>query len=412
MWLVRLGIVTAICGIALFISYSWLIDLVGGAFDQSKSVKQFSAGAQTLIDRAFSGVDVNKLKDYHVHVIGLNQQQTGAWVSPKLLSWWGLHHKIKGDVVLNSAGITDIAQFDEQYVSRLVSLIEQIPRGVKYHLLAFDYYYKADGKRSVESSEFYVPNKYVFGLAGRYPEFFTPAVSVHPYRPDAVEQLEYWAQQGVRFVKWLPNAQGIKPDDVRLDTDYAALREHNMILLTHVGEELAVSSKSDDQALGNPLLFTRPLDQGTKIVMAHAGSLGQSMDKSSGRWRDNFELFMQLMEAPEYRNNLFGDISAITQFNRLPGPLMRLLERSDIHDRLVNGSDYPLPAINVVVSTRILAFHGFITDQEKQFLNEIYRINPLLFDFVTKRILRHPTSGARFPAEVFMVNNKLESAVP
>ena len=237
-------------------------------------------------------------------------------------------------------------------------------------------------------------------------------MSVHPYRSDAVEQLEYWAQQGVRFVKWLPNAQGIKPDDVRLDTYYAALRENNMILLTHVGEELAVSSKSDDQALGNPLLFTRPLDQGTKIVMAHAGSLGQSMDKSSGRWRDNFELFMQLMEAPEYRNNLFGDISAITQFNRLPGPLMRLLERSDIHDRLVNGSDYPLPAINVVVSTRILAFHGFITDQEKQFLNEIYRINPLLFDFVTKRILRHPTNGARFPAEVFMVNDKLESAVP
>ena len=402
----------ALFTITLFISYSWIINLVGGAFDRSNSVKQFSNDAQVLIDRAFSGIDAAKLKDYHVHVIGLNQQQTGAWVSPKLLSWWGLHQKIKGDVFLDSAGITDIAQFDEQYVGRLVSLIEQIPVRAKYQLLAFDYYYRPDGKRSIESSEFYVPNEYVLGLTNRYPGFFSLTVSVHPYRPDAMERLKYWAQQGVRFVKWLPNAQGMRPDDAGLDNYYSTLRQNQMILLTHVGEELAVSSDRQDQALGNPLLFSRALNQGVKIVMAHAGSLGQSLDDSSGKWRDNFELFMQMMDTPEYSNNLFGDISAITQFNRLPGPLMRLLERPDIHDRLVNGSDYPLPAINVVISTQVLAFHGFITDHEKQVLNEIYRINPLLFDFVTKRTLRHPATGAMFAAEVFMVNDKLEATVP
>ena len=411
-WLVRFSVVVAVCGIALFISYSWIISLIGGAFDDSNSDKKFSVAAQTLIDRAFSDIDAGKLKDYHVHVIGLNQPQTGAWVSPRLLSWWGLHHKIKGDVFLNSAGITDIAHFDDQYVGRLVSLVEQIPIRGKYQLLAFDYYYRPNGKRSVESSEFYVPNDYVFALAERYPEFFTLAVSVHPYRPDAIERLEYWAQQGVRFVKWLPNAQGMKPDDPALDDYYSTLRQNQMILLTHVGEELAVSSDKRDQALGNPLLFRRALDQGLKMIMAHAGSLGQSMDNSSGKWIDNFELFMQMMDTPDYRDNLFGDISAITQFNRLPGPLKQLLERSDIHDRLVNGSDYPLPAINVVISTQVLAFHGFITDHERQALNEIYRINPLLFDFVTKRTLRHPATGAKFPAEVFMINNKLEGTVP
>ena len=410
--MVWIGVVVVVCGIVLFISYSSIINLIGGAFDKSNSVKQFSNDAQLLIDRALSGIDAEKLKDYHVHVIGLNQPQTGAWVSPKLLSWWGMHHKIKGDVFLNSVGITDITQFDDQYVSRLVSLVEQIPIGGKYQLLGFDYYYTSDAKRSVERSEFYVPNEYVFALANSYPEFFTLAVSVHPYRQDAIERLEYWAQQGVRMVKWLPNAQGMKPDDPRIDDYYSTLRQNRMILLTHVGEELAVSSDKRDQALGNPLLFSRALELGVTIVMAHAGSLGQSLDDANGKWRDNFELFMQMMDTPEYRNNLFGDISAITQFNRLPVPLKHLLERSDIHDRLVNGSDYPLPAINVVISTQALAFHGFITDHERRALNEIYRINPLLFDFVTKRTLRHPDTGAQFPAEVFMLNSKLEGTEP
>lgn len=404
----RFGLAVAIGVVILFLSYSWIIESVGGAFDKSNSSRQFSPGAQSLIDQAFFDIDADRLKDYHVHVIGLDQERTGAWVSPELFSWWGLHHKVKGDLFLSSSGITDIAQFDEQYVRRLVSLVEQIPVSGKYQLLGFDYYYHSAGTRSIESSEFYVPNEYVHELANSYPELFTLAISVHPYRPDAVEQLEYWAQQGVRFVKWLPNAQGMRADNAKLDNYYTALRKNQMILLTHVGQELAVSSSSQDQALGNPLLFTRALDQGVKVIMAHAGSLGESFDAKSGEWRDNFDLFMRLMDMEKYNEKLFGDISAITQINRLPGPLMRLLERSDIHDRLVNGSDYPLPAINVVISTHVLAFHGFITDQERQFLNEIYLVNPLLFDFVTKRILRHPSTGSRFPPEVFMINENLE----
>ncbi|HPI23945.1 MAG TPA: amidohydrolase, partial [Spirochaetota bacterium] len=79
----------------------------------------------------------------------------------------------------------------------------------------------------------------------------------------------------------------------------------------------------------------------------------------------------------------------------------RILERTDLHHRLVNGSDYPLPAVNVVIQTRVLARLGFITADERRCLNEIYRANPLLFDFVLKRTIRHPRTGARFPASVF-----------
>lgn len=407
-WFKIAGIAVAVLVLTVAISYSWIISVVGGAFDPDGHDSRLSSGAQAMIDRALEGIDPGRLKDYHVHVIGVDRSKTGNWVNPRLLNWWGLHSKVRADVFLHSSGVSEIEQFNDQYLDRLTSLIKAMPMRGKYQLLAFDYFHTPDGRPDPERSEFYVSNDHVAALTDTHPEFFTAAVSIHPYRKDAVEQIEYWAARGVRFIKWLPNAQGMDPDSTGVDAYYEAMRRTRMILLTHVGQELAVSSSGDAQALGNPLSFTRALDKGVKIIMAHAASAGQGQDEN-GVLRDNFQLFMRLMDSSQYDGNLFGEISALTQFNRLPGPLTGLLERPDIHHRLVNGSDYPLPAINILISTKLLAYYGFITEEEKHLLNEIYRANPLLFDFVVKRTLRHPTLGTRFPASVFMINQSLEA---
>ena len=174
-----------------------------------------------------------------------------------------------------------------------------------------------------------------------------------------------------------------------------------MVLLTHVGEEYAVDAE-EDQRLGNPLLFRRPLEMGVTVVMAHAASLGTNEDLDNpGETLPNFELFLRLMEERRYEGHLYGEISAMTQVNRLPDPLVTLLGRSDLHHRLVNGSDYPLPAINIVIQTRALVRYGMLTPEEREWLNEIYEYNPLLFDYAVKRTIRHPESGNRFPASVF-----------
>lgn len=163
-----------------------------------------------------------------------------------------------------------------------------------------------------------------------------------------------------------------------------------MILLTHVGEEQAVEAE-EDQKLGNPLLFRRPLDLGVKVVMAHCASLGKDEDLDNGNKKvPSFELFMRLMNEKKYEGLLYGEISATTQFNRLPTPILTLLENPNLHKRLVNGSDYPLPAINVIIQTKSLVKYGMITKQERKHLNEIYQYNPLLFDYVLKRTIHHP----------------------
>ncbi|HXQ74013.1 MAG TPA: hypothetical protein VN844_26150, partial [Pyrinomonadaceae bacterium] len=88
-------------------------------------------------------------------------------------------------------------------------------------------------------------------------------------------------------------------------------------------------------------------------------------------------------------------------------PLTTILEREDLHERIVNGSDYPLPAVNVLIRTRPLVKQGYITAKESNSLKEIYQYNPLLFDFVLKRTVKLPGTNRRLPASVFAINAAL-----
>ena len=387
--------------LGLVVAYPYMLAQVGGAFDYQVDRAALSPAAEALIENSFADVDPARLRDYHVHVVGVDSGSSGTWINPKLMSWRDPFHKVKGDIYFSSCGILDRARADTEYIKRFQRLSQGLPG--RFHLLAFDYHYNNAGQRDPDHSEFFTPNKYVVMLSQETPQRFVPVISIHPYRADAVERLKYWANKGIRYVKWLPNAQGMNATDVRAVSFFNAMREHNMVLLTHVGEEQAVEAK-EAQALGDPLLFKAALDAGVKVIMAHSASLGDDDDLEHGGRKSSFDLFLSLMERPQYRGLLFGELSAMTQFNRLPRPLLTLLRRADLHGRLVNGSDYPLPAVNMLIQTRALARHKMINEQQRVLLNEIYRYNPLLFDYVVKRTLISPESRKGFPPQVFMTH--------
>ncbi len=387
-----------------------VIDLISGAFKhQPEEMKcHLSAGARGLIEQSYSDVEPDRLRDCHVHIVGLGTNNSGMWVNPKLLSWLHPLHRLKAAAYLSGAQVTDRDQADQQYVDRLVRLIRHIEGHGIYHALAFDHYYNPDGTINLNKTNFYTPNEFVFDIAEKYPDVFAPTISIHPYRPDALQELEKWAKRGAQIVKWLPNAQGMNAADPRNDDYYRVMNKYNLTLLTHVGEEQAVAT-AEDQAFGNPLLFRRPLEMGVKVIMAHCGSLGTNDDLDNpGNKVESFDLFMRLMDTPRYESLLFGDLSAMTQYNRLPGPLLQIVERRDLHHRLLDGSDYPLPTINFVIQTRALVKHDLITREERGHLNEIYDYNPLLFDYVVKRTIRHPKTGERLSATIFQMHPVLD----
>lgn len=401
---VRTVLWTATAVVMLAAAYPWLVDRVGGDFDPSGDAGALSDGARAMIEHAFADVEPARLRDYHVHVVGVDSGTSGTWINPRLVDWRYPIDRIKGDVYFSSSGISDRLHADVEFLSRFTRLARHMPG--RFHLLAFDHHYDDRGRIDLQHSEFYTPNAYVYQIAAKSPQQFVPVISLHPSRPDALARLKVWADKGVRYVKWLPNAQGIDAMDERAKRFYRVMRENNMVLLTHVGEEQAVHAK-EAQALGNPLRFRAALRAGVRVIMAHSASLGEDDDLENGGRRPSFDLFMSLMEQPQFRGVLFGELSAMTQFNRLPGPLFTLLARDDLHDRLVNGSDYPLPAVNILIQTRALFRHGLISAQQRQLLNEIYRYNPLLFDYVVKRTVHLPGTERKFPARIFMAHPDL-----
>lgn len=403
----RFVLILLLVMVAIIATYPLLVSWSGGNFspESSRQASQLSTEAIALIDVAYQDIDPEHLRDYHAHLVGAGTGETGTRLHPKLTRWRSGWHKAQGDIYFSSAGITDSDSADQQYLTRLLSLLhDRWPLG-KVNLLAFDHHYSASGVRDLDRSEFYVPNKYVMQLATEHADVTRPTVSINPYRDDALQQLQKLAAQGARFIKWLPNAQGIDPADPELHAFYQAMIKHKMTLLSHAGKELAVDA-AEAQALGNPLRLRYPLDLGVKVVVAHCATLGEGEDYDRPGTRvANIELFFRLMDNPDYQGRVFGDISAVTQINRVPQQLKALLARTDIHHRLINGSDYPLPAVNAVISTLQLWWYGFITWQQRSSLNELYRYNPLLYDFVLKRTIRHPQSGQQFPSELFMAKS-------
>jgi len=403
-----LSVVLALLGMMLLGCAILAAPAAGPSRPSDARAADLSPGARALINRAFDGIDPEEQLDVHVHVAGVGAGRSGCCVSPQMQSGFHPVKRLQFQVYLRAAGVRHLEQADREYVERLLERMRTGPGHGRCQILAFDRRYRRDGTVDEARTAFYVPNDYVLELAREHPDVFLPTISVHPYRSDAIEELERGARQGATMVKWLPNSMGIDPSDPLCDPFYAKMRALGLILLSHGGEEKAVDA-AEDQRLGNPLLLRRALDHGVRVIVAHCAGLGDNVDLDDPRRSSvpNFELFLRLMGEERYRGLVFGEISAVLQYNRFGVSLETLLRRKDLHGRLVNGSDYPLPAINALVRTGSLVSAGFLSKEERRSLNEIYAWNPLVFDFVLKRTVHPPGGDERFPASVFMRNPAL-----
>jgi predicted TIM-barrel fold metal-dependent hydrolase len=186
-----------------------------------------------------------------------------------------------------------------------------------------------DGELDTAGTEIYIPNEFVAAGTRRFPNLLLGA-SINPYRRDALECLDRVAADGAVLVKWLPSIQHIDPADRRLIPFYLRLKELGLPLLTHTGKESSFTHARDE--LGDPERLRLPLSLGVTVIAAHAASNGRNDGER------NFDRFLRLCrEFP----NLYADISALTQANRL-GHLTRLLWHRDLHGRLLYGTDMPL----------------------------------------------------------------------
>jgi predicted TIM-barrel fold metal-dependent hydrolase len=358
---------------------------------------------EDLIKRAMEGIDPKEFLDAHVHVVGIGQGATGCAVHPDMMDFWGHPMNwIRFRFYAQASGVKDLDRIDESYLDILRQRTSALPHEGRSLLMAFDQVHDEQGIARPQDTIFHVPNAHMFQAVQTAPNFL-PCASVHPYLIDAVEALHHAADQGAIAIKWLPNAMWIDPASPLCDKAYAVMAARGLTLISHGGEEQAVPS-ADTQEFGNPLRLRRALDAGVQVVVAHCASHGVSLDidQPSPTQRPAFELFLRMMDDPQYEGRLFGEISAVLLLNRVRGVVPTLLRRTELHHRLIHGSDYPIPGIDPLINLFQLWSMDLIRWEDRAPLSRLFDQNPILGDFVLKRVLTidgGPPTG--FPPSVF-----------
>lgn len=372
--------------------------------------------ASPWLRRIWDGLDPGQVWDSHVHLAGIGDSNSGIVVGPQLSSC--IHPLQYGQrLFYMNGGCAEkgTGTVDASYATRLFNLTEAMPAGCKILLFAFDRFHDQAGQPHPEESTLYVPDAYARQLAEAHPDRFAWAASIHPYRADALDALQASLAGKAKAIKWLPSAMGIDPASPRCDDFYRALAAADLPLIVHGGKEQAIKGENR-QHLNNPLRLRRALDAGVRVVVAHCASMGEDVDLDRGQagsMVSSFALFSRMMMEPRGQERLFGDISAITLRNRSHSIVKTLLTRTDWHNRLLHGSDYPLPGILPLTAPATLAKAGLLPRDAVHDLERTREHNPLLFDLALKRLLAwqgHSFSTTIFHTQAFF--NKAPEATP
>jgi len=268
---------------------------------------------------------IQKPIDMHVHVVGNGSGGTGCWL--RVRGW----HRPLAAMMLRHIGLprgTMAGELDRLYIERLLELVRGSSLGAVV-ILAQDLVYDEQGRALEGAGSFFVPNDYVLQLARQHPEFL-PAVSIHPARPDALEELERCLQAGAVMMKCLPNCQNINCNDRRLTRFWERMAEAKLPLLAHTGGEHTVPVVCREFA--DPRILTLPLECGVTVIAAHCGTRSGLFDP------DYFHVFAGMTRRFP---NLYGDTSA---FNvPIRGQHIPECLREPLLGRMVQGSDFPVP---------------------------------------------------------------------
>jgi hypothetical protein len=277
--------------------------------------------------------------DMHCHIAGIGAGGSGCFVSPRLRNNWRFR------IYLRSFGVSQeemLQQGDALVGDRISESLARSQFVSRSVLLALDGVVDADGNLDTNRTEVFVPNEFVAAMAVRHTNLLFGA-SVNPYRRDALARLEWAKAHDAVLVKWIPPIMEIDPADTRLVPFYKKMAELKLPLLSHTGREKSFSRADED--LGDPEKLRLPLSLGVTVVAAHVAA----SERYHGQ-RGSDRLARLMREYP----NLYADISALTQINRL-GSLKESLTRPEFSGRLVYGTDFPL--INTPLVSPWCSFH-------------------------------------------------------
>jgi predicted TIM-barrel fold metal-dependent hydrolase len=187
-------------------------------------------------------------------------------------------------------------------------------------------------------------NEDVLAVAARYPDQFIPFLSVNPRRPNALELIDELVEKGCRGAKFLQNYWGIDLNSERLLPYYEKLKQHKLPLIVHIGSEYTIQSYPSYERID---MLDLPLGAGVTVIAAHMGLgrlnhrllLWRNLSRQPRHFDDDY---FRLLEMLTQYQNLYADISAILVPFRARA-LGHLSEQRQVHEKILFGTDYPVP---------------------------------------------------------------------
>lgn len=220
-------------------------------------------------------------------------------------------------------------------------------------------------------------NDDVLKLYQENPDIIVPFFSINPMRPDALNEIDRYSELGFKGAKFLQNYWGVDTREARYRPYFEKLKEKNIPLIVHIGSESSVHSFKTCETLA---MLDQPLHVGVNVIAAHMAlsysplKLIQAFSSHPKHYNDEY---FQLIEMLQKHQNLYADISALLTPVRAK-ILRHLSQQHSIHDKLLFGTDYPVPFTTI--------FNSYDLTYKKRF--ELSQIkNPL--DRYTKTMLEY-----------------------
>lgn len=265
--------------------------------------------------------------DCHVHLIGNDPWGSGCHTAENTF-----FRKLQSRYLMKAIGVNK-AEVETQgltnaYLAKLLHWIATSSLDGAL-VLGMDWPYSDSGEPLLRNAAFYTPNDYVLDTCQKHPELI-PAISIHPSRPDALDELDRCVALGARAIKLLPNVHNV--DLLRKDQlpFWRKVAEYGLVFICHTGGEQALPIAK--AAYADPKRLSAVLDEGVTVVAAHVAGSGSFWEKC---------YFKDWLAMLPKHPNLYGDNSALATPNRFLY-LKRIIE-AGVCDRILYGSDYPIP---------------------------------------------------------------------
>lgn len=301
--------------------------------------------------------------DMHVHFGAPNDPASGCYWSETFentAAYWFM--KLMSGSLFKKLTIADIEK-------KLLKIINDSKHVDKCVLLAMDKVYDENGNPKDDETHLYVPNKYIKTLSENNARVLFGA-SVHPYRADWENELKYSILNGACLCKWIPSSQQIDPENNKCVPFYQTLADHNFPLLVHCGPEYAIpTSNKAYKEMNNPKHLRTALNMGVTVIIAHCSL--PYLNMLDVEYQDDLAEFYSLFEDAEPNDwKLYADVSALA--TTLRSSYIPDIKIKIPHEKLLFGSDYPLPASELSYKKSMNVFEWL-----KLFFEALFTKNPI-----------------------------------